>query len=184
MEDEKIVDLFFERSEQAISELSTKYGKLAQVICINILKNGSDAEECVSDSLFSTWNSIPPEKPSSLRAFFLNIVRNKALDRYRFNTADRRNSNYEVAIEELEVSLATGETPAEECEAEVLTDAINRFLGTLKKKERQMFVSRYYLSDPVRVIAQNLGMKESVVSVRLHRTRERLRKFLRKENLI
>ena len=184
MDDEMIVDLFYERSEQAISELSTKYGKLAQVICTNILKNGSDAEECVNDSLFTTWNSIPPMKPTSLRAFFLNVVRNKALDRYRFKNAARRNSNYEVAIDELEICLSSGSTPVEECEAEVLADAINRFLGTLRKKDRQMFVSRYYLSDSVQMIAENMGIKESAVSVHLFRTREKLRKFLRKENLI
>ena len=184
MEDEMIVDLFFERSEQAISELSTKYGKLAQVICTNILKNGSDAEECVNDSLFTTWNAIPPQKPSSLRAFFLNVVRNKALDRYRFNSADKRTSNFEVAIEELEICLSSENDPSAECEVEVLTDAINRFLGTIKKKDRQMFVSRYYLSDSVQAIAQNMGLKESVVSVHLFRTREKLKKFLRKENLI
>ena len=184
MEDEMIIDLFFERSEQAISELSTKYGKLAQVICTNILKNGPDAEECVNDSLFTTWNSIPPEKPTSLRAFFLNVVRNKALDRYRFNTAARRNSNFEVAIEELETCLFSGADPVDECEADVLSDAIDRFLKTLKKKDRQMFVCRYYLSDSIQTIAQNMGLKESAVSLKLFRTRERLRKFLRKENLI
>ena len=184
MEDEMIVDLFFDRSEQAIRELSTKYGKLARVVCKNILKNDSDAEECVNDSLFTTWNAIPPERPTSLRAFYLNVARNKALDRYRFNSAARRNSNFDVAIDELEECLSNSANPAEEVEAAVLTDAINCFLGGIKKEDRQMFVCRYYLSDSVQTIARNMNLKESVVTVRLFRTREKLRKFLKKENLI
>ena len=184
MDDSRIVDLFFERSEQAIKELSAKYGKLAQVVCANILKNESDAEECVNDALLSTWNAIPPSRPVSLRAFFIDIARKKALDRYRYNSAARRNSEYEVALDELEECLKGAGTPAEDCEAKVLTEAIDRFLKTLKKQDRIMFVSRYYLSDPIPVIAENTGLKESVVSVRLYRTREKLRTFLRKEDLI
>lgn len=184
MDDSRIVDLFFERSEQAIKELSAKYGKLAQVVCENILKNESDAEECVNDSLLNTWNAIPPAKPVSLCAFFVDIARKKALDRYRYNSAERRNSNYEVALDELEGSLKGEGTPSEECEAQALTEAIDRFLGKLKKQDRIMFVSRYYLSDPIPVIARNTGLKESAVSVRLHRTREKLRTYLRKEDLI
>ena len=184
MDDSKIVDLFFERSEQAIKELSAKYGKLAQVVCANILKNESDAEECVNDSLFGTWNSIPPARPVSLSAFFIDIARKKALDRYRYNSAGRRNSSYEVVLDELEECLNGPGLPSDDCEAKVLTEAIDRFLKTLKKQDRIMFVSRYYLSDPIPVIAGNTGLKESVVSLRLHRTREKLRKYLRKEDLI
>jgi RNA polymerase sigma-70 factor (ECF subfamily) len=179
-----LIDLFFERSEQAVKGLSDRYGKLAQVVCANILKNGADAEECVNDALLSTWNAIPPSRPVSLRAFFIDIARKKALDRYRYNSAARRNSEYEVALDELEECLKGGGTPAEDCEAKVLTEAIDRFLKTLKKQDRIMFVSRYYLSDPIPVIAENTGLKESVVSVRLYRTREKLRTFLRKEDLI
>ena len=105
MDDSRIIDLFFERSEQAIKELSAKYGKLAQVVCTNILKNESDAEECVNYSLLKTWNAIPPARPMSLCAFFIDIARKTALDRYRYNSAERRNSNYEVALDELEECL-------------------------------------------------------------------------------
>ena len=184
MEDEVIVDLFVERSEQAIRELSTKYGKLAQNVCTNILKNASDAQEVVNDSLFTTWNAIPPERPTSLRAFFLNVARNKALDRYRFNCAKRRNSNYDVAIDELEECLRSDCSLVEDVEAEVVSDAINRFLGGIKKDDRVMFVCRYYLSDSVQTIAQNMNLRESVVNLRLFRTREKLRKFMKRENLI
>lgn len=184
MEDELIVDLFYERSEQAISELSAKYGKLAHSICNNILKCSSDAEECVNDSLFTTWNQIPPTRPTSLKAYFINVVRNKALDKYRFNSSEKRNSHFDVAIDELTECISSGETPADTVEADMLADAINAFLGGIEKTDRIMFVSRYYLSDSVSNISRKLNLKESVVSVRLYRTREKLRKYLEKENLI
>lgn len=184
MEDEMIINLFMERSEQAISELSTKYGKLAQGICANVLHNSSDAEECVNDSLFTTWNAIPPERPSSLKAFFVSVARNKALDRYRYNTSEKRNSYSDEPIDELQECLSSRTSVEADCEAEELSAAINRFLGKLKKQDRQMFVSRYYLSDTVQDIASRTGLKESVVTLRLHRTREKLRKFLQKEKLI
>lgn len=184
MKDEMIVDLFYERSEHAISELSSKYGKLAQGICVNILHNSSDAEECVNDSLFTTWNSIPPERPASLKAYFIHIARNEALDRYRYNTSSKRNSYEDEPIDELQESLSSGCSLEKECEAGELSQAINSFLSTLKKADRQIFVSRYYLSDPIHVIAIRIGLKDSVVTLRLHRIRAKLRKYLQKENLI
>ena len=184
MEDIKIIDLFFERSEQAITELSTKYGKLAQGICKTILKNPSDAEECVNDSLFTTWNSIPPQRPNSLMAYFVSIARNKALDRYKHNSSVKRNSYYDAAIDELEDVLRTDNDPHKECEAQELANAINSFLGTINKEDRMIFVYRYYLSNPPAVIARKLKMKDSVVSTRLYRTCKKLRDYLRKESLI
>lgn len=184
MEDNQIINLFYERSEQAISELSSKYGKLAQGICANILHNSSDAEECVNDSLFTTWNSIPPNRPASLKAYFVSVARNKALDRYRYNTSSKRNSYGDEPIDELQECLSSGESVEAECEAEELSAAINAFLSNLRKADRQMFVSRYYLSDSIRDIATRMSLRESVVTLRLHRIREKLRKFLQKEKLI
>ena len=184
MEDDMIIDSFFERSEQAIAELSTKYGKLAHVICNNILGNNSDSEECVNDSLFKMWTSIPPDRPDSLNAYFVRIVRNMALDRNRQNTAVKRNGFYDVAIDELEECLSSDDSIPKESEAKELSDAVNAFLGTVKEEDRVMFIWRYYLSDSVATIAKNMNLKESVVSLRLYRTRERLKKYLEKENLI
>ena len=128
MEDEMIVALFFERSEHAIAELSSKYGKLAQGICMNILHNPSDAEECVNDSLYTAWNSIPPARPSSLKAYFVCVARNIALDRYRFNTSLKRNSYEDEPLDELQDCLSSGVTVEAECEARELSQAINSFL--------------------------------------------------------
>lgn len=184
MEDEMIINLFLERSEQAISELSTKYGRLAQGICVNILHNSFDAEECVSDSLFTTWNSIPPKSPTSLKAYFVSVARNKALDRYKYNTSSKRNSYGDEPIDELQECLSSSISVAEECEAEELSAAINEFLSELKKEDRQMFVARYYLSDSISDIGNSMGLRESVVTLRLHRIRAKLHKFLQKEKLI
>ena len=184
MEDEMIINLFYERSEQAINELSAKYGKLAQGICANILKNLSDAEECVNDSLFTAWNSIPPTRPSSLKAYFVSVARNKALDKYRYNTSGKRDSLGNEPLDELAECLISETSVEADCEADELAAAVNAFLGTQKKTDRQMFVCRYYLSDSVQDIAERLNMKPPVVSLRLHRMRDRLRKYLEKENLI
>lgn len=184
MKDEMIIDLFLERSEQAISEISSKYGKLANGICKNILRVSSDAEECVNDALLTTWNLIPPNHPTSLKAFFIGIARNKAMDRYRFNAAQKRNSFYDVALDELEECLGLEDSPQNQCEAKELSEAINAFLGGIKKEDRQMFVCRYYLADSVEEIAKNMELKPSVVYVRLYRTRDKLKQFLKKENLI
>lgn len=184
MEDNKIIELFFERSEQAISELSSKYEKLAQMVCRNILKNQSDAEECVNDSLLSVWNTIPPERPNSLMTYFVRIARNKALDRYRYNSSQIRNSYYDSSIEELEPYLISSGKVMETCEAKLLADSINNFLSKQKKEDRIIFVGRYYYAYPTHRIAKSLNMKESTVYVRLHRICEKLRDYLRKENLI
>lgn len=184
MEDEMIIDLFMNRSEQAINELSYKYGKLAQSVCENILNNRSDAEECVNDSLFTTWNSIPPTRPTSLKAYFVGVARNKAFDRYRYNTSAKRDTFGDVAIDELEEYLSTDSTIEAEYEAAELSAAITEFLRKIKKEDRVMFLCRYYLSDSIPDIAKNMNIKESVVTLRLFRTREKLRKHLKKEKLI
>lgn len=184
MEDEMIISLFIERSEQAISELSTKYGKLAQVVCKNILGDDCDSQECVNDALFTTWNSIPPSHPKSLKAFFVKIARVKAIDRYRYNTSKKRDCQFDESIEELSDCLGSGNIPLEDIEREELFKAVNIFLGKLDKRDRIMFINRYLLSYSVQEIAGLMKMKESVVSVRLFRTRDKLKKYLKKENLI
>ena len=101
MDDEKIIELFFVRSEQAIKELDRKYGRKCHAVSYNILNNHQDAEECVNDAYLGAWNAIPPAKPDPLLAFVCKIVRNVSLKRYERNTAAKRNSRYDVSIEEL-----------------------------------------------------------------------------------
>ena len=106
LDDSKIIELFFERSEQAIIELSKKYGTICTKVACNILNNKQDAEECVNDAYLGVWNTIPPQRPDSFIGYVCRIVRNLAIKRYHFNTAVKRNSIYDVALDELEECIS------------------------------------------------------------------------------
>ena len=183
MEDSKIIALFFRRDQQAITELAAKHGKSIYRTASNILGNAEDAEECTNDTYLAAWNSIPPQSPAPLVTYVCRIARNLAVSRYHANTAKKRNSFYDAALDELADCLAAPTDVEAELEAKELAAAINRFLATLPKADRQMFLCRYYLADPVFLIAAKLGMKSGQVSLRLFRLREKLRKFLEKEGL-
>ena len=178
MNDERIIELFFERSEQAIKELDDKYGRVCHSVSYNILNNRADAEECVNDAYLGTWNAIPPAKPNPLCAFVCKIVRNISLKRYEYNTAAKRNSVYDVAMEELENCLASAKTVEEEIAERELTKVIESFLDSLSKENRVIFLRRYWFSDTYCDIAKQVGLTEKNVSVRLTRIRKELREYL------
>ncbi len=178
MDDSKIIELFYERSEQAIVELSKKYGDTCHKIAVNILKNDLDAQECVNDTYLGAWNTIPPQKPNPLLAYICRIVRNISIKRYHQNTAMKRNSYYDVALDELENCLPSKDTVEEEVSADALAKIIDEFLDGLDKTNRVMFVRRYWFSDSVSDIATLFKMNSHTVTVRLSRTREKLRRYL------
>jgi len=178
MDDEQIIELFFARSELAIRELDAKHGKACYKLSYNILNNAQDAEECVNDSYLSTWNSIPPQRPRSLLAFVCTIVRNLSITRHRVNTAMKRNSQLDIAISEIENSVASPVGVEDELEAKRLTQLIENFLDTLTEENRVIFVRRYWFSESYAEIAELLGFTEKKVSVRLTRTRKQLREYL------
>lgn len=180
MDDAKILELFFERSEQAIEETKRKYGKLLRAVAENFVGR-EDAEECESDCYLRLWNAIPPERPASLKAYSVTAVRRLALNRYHAATAQKRDSRYDLALSELESCLGTAGSAETEAEARELAAALNRFLSQQSKEDRQIFVCRYYLSDSVGDIAARTGLESSTVSVRLFRLREKMRIFLTKE---
>lgn len=181
MEDNRIIDLFYERSEQAIVELSKKYGAVCRKVAGNILRNDLDVEECLNDAYLGAWNAIPPERPDPLLAYICRIVRNLSVTRYHANTAAKRNSFYDAALDELEECLASAATVETELSARELSGLLDSFLGTLDRENRIMFVRRYWYSDPVSEIAEAFHMSSNSVSARLSRIRKKLRKFLRKE---
>lgn len=181
LEDNKIIELFFMRAEQAIVELSEKYGTTCGRIAKNILKNDLDAEECANDTYLAAWNTIPPQKPDPLRTFIFRIVRNIAIAKYHANTSKKRNSYYDVALEELENCLATSSTVEQEISSNELSQQIDRFLDTLDKDSRVMFVRRYWYSDSISDLAKMFHTSNNNVSVRLSRIREKLKKHLKKE---
>lgn len=176
--DEKIIELFFARSEQAIRELDDRYGKVFHKTSFNILNNQLDAEECVNDAYLGTWNTIPPTKPNSLLAYVCQIVRNISLKRYYLKKALKRNSTYDVAMEELDACLASSSTVEDEIETKELARIIESFLDTLSKENRVIFLQRYWFSDSYSDIAQKVGISEKSVSVRLARIRKKMREYL------
>ena len=184
MDDSKIIALFNERSEKAISAVSRKYGRLSLRIAENILKNKEDAEECVNDAYLVLWNKIPPESPSPLSSYLFKIVRNISLKKYRKNVSVKRNSFYDVALEELENVLFADVSAEQELIAKNIAAEVNVFLGNLPENDRILFVRRYFYGDSVKHIASLSDTNPHYVTVRLSRIREKLKAHLQKEELI
>ena len=183
MDDSKIIELFFERSEQAIIELSDKYGTLFKKVADNILNNSFDAEECVNGAYLGAWNTIPPQKPDVLPGYVCRIVRNLAIKKYHSNKAEKRNSIYDVALDEIEDCFPSSASVEDEIDSREISNAINKFLKTLDKQERIMFVRRYWFSDSIEDIAKLFKTNKHYISVRLSRIREKLKKHMIKEGV-
>ena len=185
MEDERIIQLYFARNEEAISRTAEKYGNYCHAIAENISGSKEDAEECVNDTYLAAWNSIPPEKPAVLRTFLGRITRNLSFDLYRKKHAEKRGGGQlTLILDELEECVSGGNRPEEEWEKKELTAAIHSFLGKLSEEKRAMFLRRYWFADSVSSIADRFGMSPNAVSVSLSRLREKLRDHLKKESLL
>ncbi len=184
MDDHLIIELFTNRSEQAIFETSNKYSKLCQKLSHQIVGNTSDAEECVNDALLTVWNSIPPDRPDSLSAYLCKVVRNLSLKKYRSNTAKKRNSFYNTSIDEISDCIASSFSVENQLDADALSESINKFLGALKPLDRKIFIKRYWFCLDVSEIAQAINKSENYISVHLHRIKSRLKKYLSKEELL
>ena len=183
MDDSKIIELFFERSEQAIIELSQKYGALFMRIAENILGDTGEGEECVNDAYLGVWEKIPPARPAHLSAYVCRVVRNQALKRYHHNSAAKRNSHFDLALDELDGIFPSAVGVEEVMAAEDLSREIDVFLAGLSKTDRVIFVKRYYYSESVGEIARTAGITEHGVSVKLYRIRERLKGYLLKKGV-
>ena len=176
--DEEIIDLFFERSEQAIRELDIKYGKICHNLSYNIVNSRRDAEECVNDAYLGAWNAIPPTRPEPLLSYIVKIVRNVSLKIYYRKEAAKRNSTYTVAMQEIEACIADQKTVEDEVEARELARIIESFLDTLTTKERIIFMRRYAYIDTYADIAKRMGISEKNVSVRLSLIRQKMKQYL------
>lgn len=184
MQDHEIIALFFERSEQAITELMGKYGAAIKNVASNILKDAQDAEEAASDTYLAVWNRIPPTKPKYLGAYSCRIARNLSLKRYYANAAEKRNSYYDVALDELEETIPALSTVESTYDAKELTGYLNQFLKGLSKDDCYLFMRRYWYGDRVGEIAENMKVTPHKVSVRLFRLRQKLQEYLTKEGMI
>lgn len=182
MDDKRIVELYFERSEQAVSETVSKYGKYCYSIAYNILDNNEDAEESVNDTYVDAWNSIPPHRPSILSTFLGKITRRISIDRWRKGRAEKRGGGeMPLVLEELQECVADDHSVEQDVEKRCLSDIINTFVISLPETEQKVFVCRYWYMDSVDFICKQFGFSESKVKSMLYRTREKLRVILSKE---
>lgn len=179
MEDRRIIALFWQRSEEAITAAERKYGGYCRAIACNILRDREDSEECVSDTWLTAWNTMPPQRPDILRAFLGRIARNLAFDRYRSSHAAKRGGGeMALVLDELAECVSGGESVQEVLDRELLVQAVNDFLTSLPSKKRTIFLRRYWYADPVSAIASDLHMTPGSISAVLHRLRGEMRYYL------
>jgi len=180
VEDRHILELLWNRVDRAIDALAAKFGKMLLKIALNILNSHADAEESVNDTYLAIWNAIPPQRPDPLAGFVYRIGRNTALKRLRQNTAQKRNSAYDLSLDELSGCIPDSALE-ETLDARELGRAIDRFLGEQTADNRIVFLRRYWFGDSVGTIAKLMGLRENAVSVRLNRIRSSLKAYLIKE---
>ena len=179
MDDAKIVQLYFDRNEQAIPATADKYGNYCKSIANNILGNHQDAEECVNDTYLNTWNTIPPHRPKMLSTFLGKIVRNLSFNRYKHNTAGKRGGGELPAVLDELAGCVSGNDDVEQAyEYKELVKDINDFLSTLPVHKRNIFVCRYWYTDSVADIAARYNMSYSAVSMELTRLRTKFHNYL------
>ena len=185
MEDKNIIQLFFERSESAIAETATKYGKLCHTIAYNILYNEEDSEECVNVTYMKAWEVIPPQIPEKLAAFLGKITRNLAISKYRHNSSKKRGGGQVAyALEELAECIPDKNTTEQAISDKLFLEQMNTFLEGLSAEKRKVFMQRYWYLRPISEIAEEFSMSESKVKMILHRTRNALKEVLEKEGII
>ena len=182
MDDERIVELFWQRKESAIAETASKYGKYLYGISYRIVENAEDAEECINETYHGAWRSMPPHRPSVLSTFLGKLTRRISLDVWRKNGAQKRGGGeVSLALEELADCVSGKESTESEAERRELVRKFNAFLRGLPQTERQVFICRYWYLDCVSDIAKQFGFSESRVKSMLFRTRKKLRKLLETE---
>lgn len=184
MEDEQIIELYWSRSERAVAETDARYGKYCYAIAYNVLSSKEDSAECVNDTWLGAWRSMPPKRPSCLAAFLGRLTRNLALNRWRSRRAEKRGGGQlTLALEELgECAAARNEVENVEDRA-LIVSVLDRFLASLPKRDRMVFVRRYWYFSPVAEIAKDYGLSQSNVKMSLSRGRDRLRQALEREGV-
>ena len=179
--DEEIIDLYFERDERAVDETDLKYRKYLFAVAYNILYCNEDCEECLNDTYIGAWNSIPPQRPLNLKAFLTTILRRSAINRYREAQMQKRvPSNLTSALDELDYMLS-GDTIDNEIDTECLGEIISAYLKTLSKRQRYIFMSRYYMAESIDKIASDMSVSKSTVNKEISLIKEGLKNILEKE---
>lgn len=180
MKDEEIVSLFLRRDETAIKATQEKYHSYCYKIAQNILGNSEDANECVNDAYHALWQSVPLKRPDNFKAYLAGTVRNIALRRYEYNSAKKRNREFEVILSEL-ADCAACVNIEDEVQSKELIHIINDFLHREREEERNVFIRRYWYGDSIKDIAKRFFISESKVKSVLFKTRNKLRAYLQQE---
>jgi RNA polymerase sigma-70 factor (ECF subfamily) len=185
VEDDKIIELFWKRSEAALTETERKYSKYCYSIAFGILRCHEDAEECVNDTLARAWNAIPPARPSMLRTFLGKITRNLSLNALEKMNAEKRNfGQVPLVLSELNECLSASYfEPEQQIEEEAIVQAVNRFLARLDPEQQKVFIRRYWYVSSIKEIAGDFKMSESKVKSILFRLRKKLKRELEKEDI-
>lgn len=183
MDDSKIIELYVQRKEEALSKTEEKYGKYCHYVANNILNSHEDSEECVNDTYLRTWHAIPPSIPENFKAFIGKITRNLALDVYDKNHAQKRNDAIEIIFDELAEIISDHSSDTVLVEDIALKTALNGFLASLDKTKRTIFLQRYWYLSSVKDIAERNRLSEANVKSALSRLRSRFKKYLEKEGI-
>ena len=183
--DEKIVALYWQRDEQAIAETDRKYRKFLLHIANNIVHDVRDNEECLNDTYISTWNAIPPARPTFLQSFLATIMRRTAINRFHANNRQKRvASEFAVSLSELEDFIASDSDMQTEMETKELAQAISNFVRSLPERQMYIFISRYYMADPLLTVSKELSCSLSTVKRELESIKKGLKKQLESEGYI
>ncbi len=185
MEDSQIIELFWQKNPKAISETANNYGAYCSTIAQNILHNSEDSEECVNDTWLHAWNAMPPQRPNILRVFLAKITRNLSFDRLHAQNAKKRGGGeITLVLDELAECLASGTDVEAEYESKELGQCVQRFVRILPERDGNVFVHRYFFTEPVVDIAKRYGLTKNNVMVILSRTRQKLKAHLLKEGYL
>jgi len=183
MEDAQIIELYWQRSENAIAQTAVKYGRYLMAIALNVLGGEEDSEECVNDAYLGAWNAMPSQRPDYLKAFLGKITRNIALGKFDYNKAKKRNSEFDLVLSELEGCVSSPENVESKFDEDETAKAITKFLLGQKDDYRNIFLRRYWYADSIADVSGRFGMSESKVKSILFRMRGKLKEHLEKEGI-
>lgn len=176
--DQQIIQMLVNRNELAIKELNQKYGGFATVICKNAGLNREDTQECVNDTCFGVWNSIPPNMPENLKAYTAKITRRTAIDKIRSNTRKKRNKELDVLLCELENCIPSNSSVQKEFESKETINLINNWLKSIDEQTRNLFISRYFCMESIKSLAKKYDLSQTAVTTKLYRSRNSLKSYL------
>lgn len=183
MDDSKIIELYWQRAEDAIRQTALKYGRLCMKIANNILASYEDSEECVNDTYLALWNGIPPKRPDRFSAFIGRITRNLALKKYEYKSREKRNPEALCSLDELGDCVSGSEAIESELESRRIEETINKFLWQQDKEKRDVFILRYWYFESIEDICRRTGYSQSKVKSMLYNMRNKLRTYLESEGI-